>query len=35
MIARVDQGSTLLDLRTVDPADDPVLARALAAVASA
>ena len=31
VIARVDHGTTLVDLRTVDPADDPVLARALAA----
>jgi L-seryl-tRNA(Ser) seleniumtransferase len=29
VIARVEHGTTLLDLRTVDPADDPVVARAL------
>ena len=31
IIARVDDGRTVFDLRTVDPADDPVLAKALAA----
>ena len=34
VIARVEHGTTLLDLRTVDPADDPVLAEVLAAVAA-
>ena len=32
VIARVDGGRTILDLRTVDPADDATLARALRAV---
>ncbi len=31
VIARVHEGRTILDLRSVDPADDPVLAKALAA----
>ena len=30
IIARVDQGRTILDLRTVDPADDPTVTAALA-----
>ncbi len=30
IVARVRGGTTVLDLRTVDPADDPVLAKALA-----
>lgn len=34
VIARVEGGRTICDLRTVDPADDPVLAEALAACAS-
>ena len=29
IVARVEDGATILDLRTVDPADDPVLAAAL------
>ncbi len=33
IIARVSEGETVLDLRTVDPADDPVLAAALRALA--
>ena len=33
IVARVHDGETILDLRTVDPADDPVLAKALAALA--
>jgi len=33
VIARVAEGRTVADLRTVDPGDDPVLAKALAAVA--
>ncbi len=32
IVGRVEAGSTILDLRTVDPADDAVLAGALAAV---
>jgi L-seryl-tRNA(Ser) seleniumtransferase len=32
VIARVHDGSTVLDLRTVDPADDPTLAKALRTV---
>jgi L-seryl-tRNA(Ser) seleniumtransferase len=32
VIARVDGDRTLLDLRSVDPGDDPVLAKAIAAV---
>ena len=32
IVARVHDGRTVCDLRTVDPADDPVLAKALAAV---
>ena len=32
VIARVHEGRTVLDLRTVDPADDAVVAKALAAV---
>jgi L-seryl-tRNA(Ser) seleniumtransferase len=32
VIARVDDDRTILDLRTVDPADDPVVAAALAAL---
>jgi len=32
VIARVLEGRTVLDLRTVDPADDPALAKVLAAV---
>jgi hypothetical protein len=28
-VARVHEGMTVCDLRTVDPLDDPVLARAL------
>jgi L-seryl-tRNA(Ser) seleniumtransferase len=35
VVARVRQGETVLDLRTVDPADDPVVADALAAVIDA
>ena len=35
VIARVVEGSTVADLRTVDPADDPVLAKALASVTAA
>jgi L-seryl-tRNA(Ser) seleniumtransferase len=31
IVARVHEGMTICDLRTVDPLDDPVLARALAA----
>ncbi|MGH9072859.1 MAG: L-seryl-tRNA(Sec) selenium transferase, partial [Acidimicrobiales bacterium] len=31
VVARVHEGQTIADLRTVDPADDPVLAKALAA----
>jgi L-seryl-tRNA(Ser) seleniumtransferase len=34
VIARVDGGRTICDLRTVDPADDPTLAEALAACTS-
>ncbi|MEA3215477.1 MAG: L-seryl-tRNA(Ser) seleniumtransferase [Acidimicrobiia bacterium] len=34
VIARVDQGTTLLDLRTVDPSDDRRLAEAIAAILS-
>ena len=34
VIARVQDGRTILDLRTVDPADDPVVAKAVAGVAS-
>ena len=34
IVARVHDGETILDLRTVDPADDPVLAKALAALPS-
>ncbi|MDP8992027.1 MAG: L-seryl-tRNA(Sec) selenium transferase, partial [Actinomycetota bacterium] len=30
VIARVHEGSTVLDLRTVDPADDPLVAKAVA-----
>ena len=30
ILARVHEGSTICDLRTVDPADDPVVAKALA-----
>ena len=33
IVARVRDGETVLDLRTVDPADDPVLAKALAGLA--
>ena len=32
IVARVHDGETILDLRTVDPADDPILAKALAAL---
>jgi L-seryl-tRNA(Ser) seleniumtransferase len=32
VIARVHDGRTILDLRTVDPADDAVVAKALAAL---
>ena len=32
IVARVHDGRTVCDLRTVDPADDPVLAKALAAL---
>ena len=32
IVARVHQGATICDLRTVDPADDPLLAKALAAL---
>ena len=32
IIARVRHGDTLLDLRTVDPADDPAVAGALSAL---
>ena len=34
VIGRVDGGRTLLDMRTVDPSDDEVLAKAIAAAAS-
>ena len=34
IVARVHDGETICDLRTVDPADDPVLAKALAALAT-
>jgi L-seryl-tRNA(Ser) seleniumtransferase len=34
VVARVHDGETVCDLRTVDPADDPVLAKALSAVAA-
>jgi L-seryl-tRNA(Ser) seleniumtransferase len=34
VLARVRDGETILDLRTVDPADDPVLAKALAGLLS-
>jgi L-seryl-tRNA(Ser) seleniumtransferase len=34
IIARVKDNQTILDLRTVDPADDPVLIQALTALAS-
>jgi L-seryl-tRNA(Ser) seleniumtransferase len=30
IVARVHEGTTVCDLRTVDPADDPLLAKALA-----
>ena len=33
VVARVEDGRTLLDLRTVDPADDAHLGRALRALA--
>ena len=33
IVARVRDGETILDLRTVDPSDDPVLAKALAGLA--
>jgi hypothetical protein len=29
IVARVHEGATVCDLRTVDPADDPLLAKAL------
>jgi L-seryl-tRNA(Ser) seleniumtransferase len=32
VVARVHDGATIVDLRTVDPADDLLLAKALAAV---
>ncbi len=32
IVARVHEGATVLDLRTVDPADDPVVAKALHAL---
>jgi hypothetical protein len=32
VIARVHDGATVIDLRTVDPADDLVLGKALAAL---
>ena len=32
VIARVSEGRTILDLRTVDPVDDPVVAKAVAAL---
>ncbi|HUP68561.1 MAG TPA: L-seryl-tRNA(Sec) selenium transferase [Acidimicrobiales bacterium] len=35
VIARVHEGRTILDLRTVDPADDPVVAKALASLGAA
>ena len=35
VIARVHEGSTVCDLRTVDPADDQVLADALKAAVTA
>jgi L-seryl-tRNA(Ser) seleniumtransferase len=35
VVARVDAGAIVCDLRTVDPSDDPRLAAALAEVASA
>ena len=34
VIARVQEGRTVLDLRTVDPVDDPLVAKALAAAAA-
>jgi L-seryl-tRNA(Ser) seleniumtransferase len=34
VIARVHEGRTVCDLRTVDPADDPVVAKALADASS-
>jgi L-seryl-tRNA(Ser) seleniumtransferase len=34
VIARVHDARTVLDLRTVDPADDPLVAKALAACTS-
>lgn len=34
IVARVHEGQTICDLRTVDPLDDPVLARALSACTS-
>jgi L-seryl-tRNA(Ser) seleniumtransferase len=34
VIARVHEGRTVLDLRTVDPADDPLVAKALAGCTS-
>ena len=34
VVARVSEGRTVVDLRTVDPADDPVVAAAVAACAS-
>jgi L-seryl-tRNA(Ser) seleniumtransferase len=33
IIARVQDGATICDLRTVDPADDPLLAKALSILA--
>jgi L-seryl-tRNA(Ser) seleniumtransferase len=32
IVARVHDGATILDLRSVDPADDPEVAKALAAL---
>jgi L-seryl-tRNA(Ser) seleniumtransferase len=35
IVARVREGATVCDLRTVDPADDAVLAKALASLSPA
>jgi L-seryl-tRNA(Ser) seleniumtransferase len=35
IVARVQDGRTVLDLRSVEPGDDPLLARALGRVAEA
>ena len=34
VVARVSEGRTILDLRTVDPADDPLVAKAVSACTS-